>query len=87
MIKEVCMINNLSVTDMYMSMLSSLSNDEKLDLITKLSESMKKKKRTPKKTKELFNRFNEDWGGNKTPEDIADDLRNSRVFTREIEEW
>ena len=28
------MITNLSVTDMYMSMLSSLSNDEKLDLIT-----------------------------------------------------
>ena len=39
------MISNLSVTDMYMSMLSSLSNDEKLDLITKLSESMRKKKR------------------------------------------
>ena len=38
------MIANLNVTDMYMSMLSSLSNDEKLDLITKLSESMRKKK-------------------------------------------
>lgn len=80
------MITNLSVTDMYMSMLSSLSNDEKLDLITKLSESMKKNKSNPKRTKELFSRFNEDWGGNRTPEEIAEDLRNSRVFTREVEE-
>ena len=71
---------------MYMSMLSSLSNDEKLDLITKLSESMKKKKSNPERTKELFSRFNEDWGGNRTPEEIAEDLRNSRVFTREVEE-
>ena len=81
------MITNLSVTDMYMSMLSSLSNDEKLDLITKLSESMRKNKSNPKRTKELFSRFNEDWGGNRTPEEIAEDLRNSRVFTREVEEW
>ena len=81
------MITNLSVTDMYMSMLSSLSNDEKLDLITKLSESIRKNKSNPKRTKELFSRFNEDWGGNRTPEEIAEDLRNSRVFTREVEEW
>lgn len=80
------MITNLSVTDMHMSMLSSLSNDEKLDLITKLSESMRKNKTNPKRTKELFSRFNEDWGGNRTPEEIAEDLRNSRVFTREVEE-
>ena len=80
------MITNLSVTDMYISMLSSLSNDEKLDLITKLSESMRKNKSNPKRTKELFSRFNEDWGGNRTPEEIAEDLRNSRVFTREVDE-
>lgn len=81
------MINNLSLTDMYMSMLSSLSDDEKLDLITKLSESMRKKRTNPKRTKELFRQFNEDWGGDQTPDEIAEDLRNSRVFTREIEEW
>ena len=80
------MITNLSVTDMHMSMLSSLSNDEKLDLITKLSESMRKNKTNPKRTMELFSRFYEDWGGNRTPEEIAEDLRNSRVFTREVEE-
>ena len=81
------MISNLSVTDMYMSMLSSLTNDEKLDLITKLSESMRNKNTNPKRIKELFSRFNEDWGGNQSPEEIAEDLRNARVFTREVEEW
>ena len=38
------MITNLSVTDMYMSVLSSLSIDDKLDLITKLTNSIRNKK-------------------------------------------
>ena len=81
------MMTNLSITDMYMGVLSSLTKDEKLDLITKLSESMKTKRTSSKNIKEIFSRFNEDWGGNKSPEDIADDLRKSRVFTRTIEDW
>ena len=31
------MVGNISITDMYMSVLSSLSVDEKLDLIAKLT--------------------------------------------------
>ena len=81
------MITNLSITDMYMGILSSLTNDEKLDLIAKLSESMRKGNNVPKQTKDVFNRFNEDWGGNGTAEEIADELRKSRVFTRTVDEW
>ena len=33
------MVGNISITDMYMSVLSSLSVDEKLDLIAKLTNS------------------------------------------------
>lgn len=40
------MINNLSITDMYMSVLISLSVDEKLDLISKLTDSIRNNKRT-----------------------------------------
>ena len=40
------MINNLSITDMYMSVLVSLSVDEKLDLISKLKASIRNNKRT-----------------------------------------
>lgn len=81
------MITNLSITDMYMGVLSSLTNDEKLDLIAKLSDSMREKKDSNRNIKEIFASFNEDWGGNGTPEEIAEDLRKSRIFTREIEEW
>ena len=81
------MITNLSITDMYMGVLSSLTNDEKLDLIAKLSDYMREKKDSNRNIKEIFASFNEDWGGNGTPEEIAEDLRKSRIFTREIEEW
>lgn len=70
-----------------MGVLSSLTNDEKLDLIAKLSDSMREKKDSNRNIKEIFASFNEDWGGNGTPEEIAEDLRKSRIFTREIEEW
>lgn len=81
------MITNLSITDMYMGILSSLTNDEKLDLIAKLSESMRKERKPRKNIKDIFACFHEDWGGDATPEEIAEDLRKSRVFTREVEEW
>ena len=81
------MNTTFGITDMYMSVLSSLSNDEKLDLISKLSDSMRKKKESSKNLRDIFSCFNEDWGGDGTPEEIAEDLRKSRVFTREVEEW
>lgn len=39
------MVKEISITDMYMSVLSSLTADEKLDLISKLSESLRKTKK------------------------------------------
>ena len=35
------MVGNISITDVYMSVLSSLSVDEKLDLIAKLTNSIR----------------------------------------------
>ena len=48
---------------------------------------MRKKKESSKNLRDIFSCFNEDWGGDGTPEEIAEDLRKSRVFTREVEEW
>ena len=42
------MIKESSITDMYMNVLSSLTADEKLDLISKLSESLRKTKKEKK---------------------------------------
>ncbi len=76
-----------SITDMYMGMLSSLSNDAKLDLIGKLTASMRKKNKPAACTSDVFACFHEDWGGERSPEEIADDLRKSHTFTREVEPW
>lgn len=82
------MANTINITDMYMSVLSSLSNDDKLDLIAKLTESMRRKKiKATKKDADIFSCFHEDWGGNATPEKIADELRHSRTFRRTIDTW
>lgn len=73
---------------MYMSVLSSLSNDDKLDLIAKLTDSMRsKKKKSSKAVTDIFSCFHEDWGGNATPEKIADELRHSRTFNRTVDIW
>lgn len=83
------MIRTGCITDVYMSVLTSLSNDEKLDLIAKLSDSMRRKKTVSRKKKglEIFDCFHEDWGGDASPEQIAEDLRNARTFTRTVETW
>lgn len=76
------MITNLSVTDMYMSMLSSLSIDEKLDLIAKLSNSIRSRKEVKETDVDFFSGFSGDWN------DISvEDIRESRTFTRNVETW
>lgn len=76
------MITNLSVTDMYMSVLSSLSIDDKLDLIAKLTDSIRNKKEAKTADEDLFAGFSGDWN------DIsAESLRESRTFTRTVDAW
>ena len=48
------MVKDISITDMYMSVLSSLTADEKLDLISKLSESLRKTKKEKKVAADLL---------------------------------
>ena len=70
------MIKDSSITDMYMSVLSSLTADEKLDLISKLSESLRKTKKGKKVAADPFACYKGDW---------EDDL--PRTFTRKVESW
>ena len=82
------MIKNLSITDMYMSVLVSLSVDEKLDLISKLKASIRNNKRTD--TLELddpFACYKGDWGDELTSEDYAESLRKSHTFNRTVDTW
>ena len=78
-----------SVIDMYMQVLSSLSDDEKLDLIEKLTNSLrqKRKKKIEKTDMSVFDCFHEDWGGEGSSEEVADALRKARHFEREVTSW
>ena len=75
------MFETTSITDMYMLILASLSPDEKLDLIAKLSASMKEKFATSKHP-DLRTCFSGDWS------DIdANALRNNEYYGRKVESW
>ena len=75
---------NTSIIDGYLNLLGSLSPNYKLDLISKLSASIKMDL-TPKKTsfKKSFGAFE----SKKSAETIIKEIRESRVFNRQIESF
>lgn len=78
------MTGAISITDMYMSVLSSLSNDDKLALIEKLSASMRAKSGKNKEVEtDPFACYKGDWTGDFS----ADGLKESRTFNRNVENW
>lgn len=73
-----------SLADYYFGLLKNLNADTKLDLIAKLSQSLKKeeKESIPEITLEsLFGAYKSE----ETAEEIIAELRASRVFNRNIE--
>ena len=82
------MIGTLRLSDVYMDMLGTLSNEDKLDLISELVKSMKKAVAPENESKNVFAHFSTDWGGDMTTEDYADMLRSENIEnTRTIETW
>lgn len=75
------MFETTSITDMYMLILASLSPDDKLDLIAKLSASMKAKV-APSKRPDLRTCFSGDWSNFN-----AHALRDDEYFGRNVENW
>lgn len=75
---------NMTLVDGYIGLLENLSPGDKLDLISKLTVSVKtdltKKKSSFKKA---FGAFESD----KSAEEIIDEIRGSRVFNRQIESF
>jgi hypothetical protein len=73
---------NTTIIDGYVGLLENLSPDNKLDLISKLTESVKTDLGNRKSTfKKSFGAFESE----KTAEEIIEEIRDSRLFTREIE--
>ncbi len=71
-----------SIVESYLGLLKNLSNDMKLELISKLSQSMKGEKREEGSPKDLFGGFVSE----KSAEVLIEELRQARVFNRQIED-
>jgi hypothetical protein len=76
--------NEVNIADNFFGMLKNLSTDVKLELISKISESMKGAKAEAKDSswKKLYGAFE----SNQSADEIIKDIRSSRFTDRNIEE-
>lgn len=73
---------HISLADYYFGILKNLNSDSKLDLISKLSQSLKENQTVPATSlQSLFGAYKSE----ETAEEIIAELRASRVFNRNIE--
>ena len=76
--------NNSTMVDGYVGLLDNLSTNNKLDLISKLTASVKTDLTNKKSSfKKAFGAFD----SKKSAEDIIEEIRNSRVSTRQIKSF
>lgn len=73
---------NTTLIEGYLRLLNNLSPSNKLDLISKLTLSIKKDISDRKKS--FYKAFGA-WESKKSADEIINDIRNSRNFNREIE--
>jgi hypothetical protein len=76
---------NTTLIEGYLRMLDNLSPNNKLDLIAKLTLTVKEDKMTEKK-KSFFKAFGA-WESKEEADEIIKDLRSSRTFNRKIEKF
>lgn len=75
-------IQHINLADYYFGFLKNLNPNSKLDLISKLSQSLKEKDDTSDTSlQSLFGAYKSE----ETPDEIIAEIRNSRVFNRNIE--
>jgi hypothetical protein len=75
---------NINVIDNYFGLLKNLSIDNKLELISKLSNSMKSsKKEESSSLSSLYGAFK----SKKSADELIKDIRESRTFNRKREEF
>ena len=75
---------NTTIVDGYVRLLNNLNTTNKLDLITKLTASVKTDLSNKKSSfKKAFGAFD----SKKSAEEIIEEIRNSRVFSRQIESF
>jgi hypothetical protein len=75
---------NTTLIDGYIKLLGNLSTDFKLDLISKLTLSIKSDLVDKKKS---FYKASGAWESKKSAEEIIEEIKNSRTFTRQTEKF
>lgn len=73
---------NTHILNAYMAFLETLSPGTKLDIISKLTQSLKSE---VKSKDNLFESSFGAWAGNESAEEIVKGIRDSRSFNRQIE--
>lgn len=82
------MVGSININDVYMDILNKLSNEDKLDLISRLIKSMKRDVSTKVVRKDVFAGFSTDWGDDIPTEDYAKMLRSENIGdSRTVENW
>jgi hypothetical protein len=77
-----------NLIDSYLGLLENLSPDNKLELISKLSDSLKSsKKQTEKDSDKSLDDLCGAFIFDKSSDDLISDLKNSRNFNRNIKEF
>lgn len=75
-------VPHISIADYYFGFLKNLNSDSKLDLIAKLSQSLKETETSSETSlQSLFGAYKSE----QTADEIIAELRASRIFTRNIE--
>lgn len=77
------MDTNQTLIEGYLRLLENLNPDSKLDIISKLTGSIKADITKRKKT---FYEAYGAWESEKSPDEIIAEIRNSRIFNRQIEQ-
>ena len=75
---------NTTLIEGYLRLLDNLSPNNKLDLISKLTLTIKSDKTDKKKT--FYKAFGA-WESKQSADEIITDIRNSRTFNRKIEKF
>ena len=86
--KQRDMVGSFNINSAYMEMLTTLSNEDKIDLVSRLVKSMKTAIAPKAKAKDVFAGFSSDWGEGMTTEEYSDMLRNENTANlRTVENW
>ena len=81
------MEQTVRISDLYMPMLEKLSDDDKLDIISKLVVMIRSKSKTNKVRPDISSCFSGEWENEKTTTQVSDELSASRYYEKKNLQW